>query len=720
MDLDLSADPAFDHSSRAALLVAAMRTGRSYQPNLLTRGTTDQAIISGVSAASGYGVTVAIHSLLTGVARRFGDGRVTRGGLLAVNVGAAVGGTGVALALPWREHESRGRGLARLAASSVATASTAGLGSAALVALGRTRHQTPLVFGSALAVGIGSWLATRPRQARPGSNYAPGKFLEDKVKEVSPAKSAGIGVGVAAVTMGLAKGESALSRGLSRTSAFVAGGNPEDHRTVGRVGATLATYALGWAAVSAVSTKLAQGGEGIEPGHAVAPTEPEITGSPASGIAWSLLSREGRRWLSMALTPDGINAVMGRTDARQPIRVYASLQAAPDPEDRARLLLAEIDRTKALERSVFVLFSPTGSGYVNYAANETLEYLTGGDCASAAIQYSVLPSSLSLTKVGTGVDQTRMVLEGIEARLRDMPQDQRPRFLLFGESLGSQVSQEVFRGTGLLGLESSGIERALWIGTPNGTEWRAEMWGERTVSEPPEVGPGPVYLPRSLIDLFQLPAAERAKVRYLLLENGADPIPKFGPPLVLRRPAWLGPEADRPPGAPKGTTWMPVTTFFATFLDMLNALTPTPGVFAEGGHDYRLILPFAIREFWDLPADDEQMRRMLWALRLRERAWELNRRWLAANAEAGDEAAKARAKVLADLAAWQGGGEPTQADVERLLELGLQPAPAAGPLPTVLEPTPVPSAAPAEIVRALSHDSVSPSVAQSGPAPSLD
>ena len=59
-------------------------------------------------------------------------------------------------------------------------------------------------------------------------------------------------------------------------------------------------------------------------------------------------------------------------------------------------------------------------------------------------------------------------------------------------------------------------------------------------------------------------------------------------------------------------------------------------------------------------------------------------------------------------------------DVERLLELGLQPAPAAGPLPTVLEPTPVPSAAPAEIVRALSHDSVSPSVAQSGPAPSLD
>ena len=85
--------------------------------------------------------------------------------------------------------------------------------------------------------------------------------------------------------------------------------------------------------------------------------------------------------------------------ARQPIRVYASLESAASSQERAELLLAEIDRTRALERSVFALFSPTGSGYVNYVATETLEYLTRGDCASAAIQYSVLPSALSLGKV---------------------------------------------------------------------------------------------------------------------------------------------------------------------------------------------------------------------------------------------------------------------------------------------------------------------------------
>ena len=44
--------------------------------------------------------------------------------------------------------------------------------------------------------------------------------------------------------------------------------------------------------------------------------------------------------------------------AKQPIRVYASLASAQTEAERADLLLAEIDRTGALDRSVFALFSP--------------------------------------------------------------------------------------------------------------------------------------------------------------------------------------------------------------------------------------------------------------------------------------------------------------------------------------------------------------------------
>ena len=79
-------------------------------------------------------------------------------------------------------------------------------------------------------------------------------------------------------------------------------------------------------------------------------------------------------------------------------------------------------------------------------------------------------------------------------------------------------------------------------------------------------------------------------------------------------------------------------------------------------------------EFWRFDATDEQRQRMLWALQVRERAWELNRRWSAAEAQTGEDAAKARAKVLDDLTGWQ--GRPADAaQVEQLLAVGLQPTP---------------------------------------------
>ena len=50
----------------------------------------------------------------------------------------------------------------------------------------------------------------------------------------------------------------------------------------------------------------------------------------------------------------------------------------------------------AFERSVLVLVMPVGTGWVDPAAVDTLEYLHGGDVASVALQYSYLTSVLSL------------------------------------------------------------------------------------------------------------------------------------------------------------------------------------------------------------------------------------------------------------------------------------------------------------------------------------
>jgi len=647
-----------DVSSRAGFLLGSYYTGLSLQPNLLSRGTRDQAIISGVAASVGYAWGVSAHSFLRStadrlpIASRSAVGRVVSG--VVVDAAAAALGAGLMRALPPREQEGSRRALARLGGVGLTAAGLAGVGADALEPTrGRPGFHAAGVAAAVAATAVG-YLMTRPGSATRGA-LGPGdaEAHENVVREVSTPKALLSGVGVTALLFVVAKGESALSSAVAKGAATTLGGTPDDRRTIGRSAAAAALVGVGWVAVNGASRILTKAGVGVEVAHEDPPDIPEVTGGPGTHVPWADQTRESRRWLTMTLRPDEITAVMGEP-AIQPIRVYAPLNAATTPEERADLLLKEIDRTKALERPVFALFSPTGSGYVNYVATETLEFLTRGNCASAAIQYSVLPSALSLTKVDLATHQTRIVVNGIVQRLMAMPADKRPRFLLFGESLGSQVSEEMFRGTGLSGPEGIGLEAALWIGTPASTVYRRELWGERSVSEPPEVGPGSFYLPRDVSEWTSLPDEDRARVRYLLLQNGADPVPKFDPRLAWKRPDWLGPDDQRPPGSPRGTKWLPVVSFVTTFIDLQNALVPTPGVFQEGGHDYRLEIPDAMRAVWNLPVDDEQMDRVQEALRFRELQWETRRRWDKAQATPSPERPAAEEKVLADVSSWVG------------------------------------------------------------------
>lgn len=671
-----------DHSAGAGVIGAAFAVARSYQPNLLTRASRDQAIITGVTSAGAYGVFSAGDSILGAIASRVSRTEEASSGARLLVAGAAgAASAGVALGLPWQEHESSGRAVGRLLGQTTAAIAAASV--ITTVANGRRPGLSrKAALAAAVTVGVGSWLSLKPWQQRYGSLIdAPSQgatesnghfFQEDTARQVSPAQSAVIGLGVAAVTYGLAHGESALTGALARAATVVIGGEPQDHRMLGRMTSAALTVGTVWFGVAQVSALLSKGGGSVEPGMSTPPQAPEITGSPASGIEWTKVTREGARWLGMTLQPQNIASVMGVDSAKQPIRVYASLDMTHDDEERARILLAEIDRTKALERKAFALFSPTGSGYVNYVACETFEYLMLGDCASAAIQYSVLPSALSLTRVPTGTAQTEMVMRGITERLMAMPASKRPKVFLFGESLGSQVSQEMFRGTGMFGLEGTGVDAALWIGTPAATQWRRQVWGTRTIAQAPEVGPGAAYLPRNLDDWRALSPEQRAQAKYVLLMNGDDPIPKFGAQVAWRKPDWLGPDEIRPLGSPQGTRWLPGMTCLTTFFDMQNALLPTPGIFAEGGHDYRDVLPQAILDTWRLSATDAQMTSVNAALRQRELAWELYRDWTSALAKSADKIDAAKAKVLKTASKYTG-RNVDEAELQRIIDEGLQP-----------------------------------------------
>lgn len=671
-----------DRSASAGIIGAAVAIGRSFQPNLLTRGSTDQAIITGASSAIAYQAYSAGDALLTSVASRLGRTDEPSAGsrLLVAGVAGALG-AGAAYVLRWREHESSGRALGRLASQALTAMATA-----SVLANSASRDQSggPGLRHVAVATvaGAGSWASTQPWKSLPGSATYPqtsvstefkGKyFFEDQVREVTPAKAAVIGTGVAAITLGLSYVESVLTNTMSKGATYVLGGQPQDHRLLGRTTSLAIFTTVGWLAVGQVDRFLGKSGGGIDPGLENAPDTPEVTGSAASGLPWNKQTREGARWLSMALPPQTINSVMQIQDAKQPIRVYASTEVAATDEDRAQILLREIDRTKALERKAFAIFSPTGSGYVNYVANETFEYLMHGDCASAAIQYSVLPSALSLTRVDEGTAQTRMVLQGVVERLLAIPAEKRPKFFLFGESLGSQVSEEMFRHLGSMGLLGTELDAALWIGTPAATKWRDQIWGTSSLADAPSVNEAGIYLPRNLKDWIELEEQERDRIKFLLLQNGDDPIPKFGSQVLWRKPDWMGPANIRQMGNPKGTQWVPITTFLMTFLDMMNALVPTPGTFAEGGHDYRAVLPRAIRETWRLDATDAQMERVNKALRQRELAWELYRDWAAANAKPAQDVDKARSKVLANATKYAG-FDVDEAKLQEIVDAGLNP-----------------------------------------------
>jgi uncharacterized membrane protein len=653
-----------DISARAGLLLGAYATGMSYQPNLLSRGTRDQAIITGVAAASAYGWGSTAHSFLRSSADRLptahesSNGRIRTGAL--IDGAAFLAGLAVSRLRPPEEHEPGRRALARLGGTATMAAAACGLVTDALE-LGRgQRGSRAVAIGTAFLGAATGYAVTRPRKSSAGAHGRdagaegePGQDRENVHREVSPPKAIASGLAVTLALVAMARGETALSGRASRLSAAVLGGSPQDHRTLGRLGSFAGLGAAGWGAVVLVNKMLTKPGDAIEPSHRDAPPLPEVTGGPGSPIPWSDQSRESARWLSMTLAADAISDVVGEP-AKQPIRVYSSLDAAANAEERAALLLAEIDRTHALERSAFAIFSPTGSGYINYVACETFEYLTRGDCASAGIQYSVLPSALSLTQVDGATHQTRIVTNGIVQRLLAMPAEKRPRFYLFGESLGSQVSEEMFVGQGISGPSGIGLDAAVWIGTPAATTWRRELWGARTLAKAPEVGPGSAYLPRAIRDWRALPPEEKARVKFLFLQNGDDPIPKFGSSVLWQRPDWLGPNDQRPPGSPRGTRWMPVTTFFMTFLDMQNALVPTPGIFDEGGHDYRREVPEAIRVVWDLKVNDEQMERVQQALRRRELVWEVRRAWRNAELKPTPERPAAEQQLADKVSVWTG------------------------------------------------------------------
>ena len=205
-----------------------------------------------------------------------------------------------------------------------------------------------------------------------------------------------------------------------------------------------------------------------------------------------------------------------------------------------------MERTGAFDRSLLVLVSPTGLGYVNYVALAAAQYLSRGDIASVTMQYSRRPSPLSLGRVGQAREQNRLLWLRVIERMRQMA-GPRPRVVLFGESLGAHTSQDVFLHWGTLGLRALGIDRALWIGTPYGSGWMHEVTGPDRL----DVDRDSVAVVNDLAQLRAVTRRGRPRRRTCCSATTTTASPGSAPTCSRPRPAWLGPH--RPtvePGVP--------------------------------------------------------------------------------------------------------------------------------------------------------------------------
>ena len=95
---------------------------------------------------------------------------------------------------------------------------------------------------------------------------------------------------------------------------------------------------------------------------------------------------------------------------------HVGLKSAETLQERGTLLLAELKRTGAFDRAVLVVATTTGTGFLDSNGTDPLEYAFNGDTAIAGVQYSDLPSWISLLADQEAVKETsRTVFDTVHA-----------------------------------------------------------------------------------------------------------------------------------------------------------------------------------------------------------------------------------------------------------------------------------------------------------------
>ena len=446
----------------------------------------------------------------------------------------------------------------------------------------------PAVLGGAAGIAAGAAVAALSRG--PSLVHWP-----DRVRAAFPFILGGLAGGIVAIKVGSA---AALVRTVRGT-----GGGPQAAPLIAGTVLAAGAVAAGYTAREVLLARLAEASRALDDGFAEPPAVAGVSGGPGSVVSVRELGREGARFVGTATTPDDVRTVTGRDPVATPVRVFIGVEAAATVEQRVGLAMAELRRTGAFDRSILIVQAPAGSGYANATPADVVEILALGDCASVAIGYGLLPSFLSLGKVEIAARTQALLLDAIRDELAG--RTQRPRMVLYGESLGAKVQQAALPG-GPIDLDAHGIDAALWVGTPGGRP--ADAMHARCAAESITID-RPEQIP---------PVFPESRPRVWFLEHDGDPVVRFRPEVATRRPDWLPADGSRGRNVPEAMTWRPGITWATALVDTLFATDIKPGDFHSLGHDYRADLGAVVTAAFGLPADDATAARLEEHLRVLE------------------------------------------------------------------------------------------------------
>jgi uncharacterized membrane protein len=311
-----------------------------------------------------------------------------------------------------------------------------------------------------------------------------------------------------------------------------------------------------------------------------APTTTLRSGGPGSLVSWSSLGHQGRVFMSNGPTVADLEKFNGG-NATEPIRAYAGLNSADGIKATAALAARELQRTGGLNRAVVAVATTTGTGWINEAEATALEYMYNGNTAIVSMQYSFLPSWLSFLVDKENARQAGQALfEAVDALVRAMPENQRPKLVVFGESLGSFGGEAPFLSLNNLIARTDG---ALFSGpTFNNTVW-TDLTRNRDAGSPEWL---PIYDRGENVRFaaesanLNRPADAWGRPRVVYLQHASDPIAWWNPDLLFHKPDWLS--EPRGYDVSPDMEWIPVVTFLQVSADMAVAVDVPDG----HGHVY--------------------------------------------------------------------------------------------------------------------------------------